>query len=162
MASRANSTASLKKRELPRKHLYDLNCVDLQIQNMMSDISLMLFPLYFLLCCPVSFCKGVCDDKGENNRCITIHLDTFSSPRLALNLSPTNCLVWSSTTIATIEFLTSIDIDCKICPISKQHRIGNLMFANTTAKNNHSCFLGLDANVIEPTNVLNKVNDETW
>ena len=45
--------------------------------------------------------------------------------------------------------------------VYNQHGIGNLMFANTAAKNNHPCLAGGAREFVQVTNILDNVEDQT-
>lgn len=45
--------------------------------------------------------------------------------------------------------------------IYNQHGIGNLMFANTTTKNDHSCLAGGTRVFVQVTNISDNIEEET-
>lgn len=41
----------------------------------------------------------------------------------------------------------------------EEHRVGNLMLADTSSENDHACLLALDGEIVEPPNVADDVDD---
>ncbi len=78
--------------------------------------------------------------------------------RSRLNLSPTHCLVWSSSGITSIEFLCRVDVYGTIGSISHQARIRNMMFNNPTSEDDHACPDGMDGHGVDLTDVFYDVD----
>lgn len=88
-------------------------------------------------------------DKGPS------HLHIFCAD---FDLAPGDCFVWTRPGIAAVKLLCSVDVDCKLGTIPHKTCIGDVMFDNTTAKDDHAGGFGTNSNCVDPADILDDVN----
>lgn len=76
------------------------------------------------------------------------------------DFAPADCLVWSRTSVATIEFLCRVDVDCVVGAVSHQAGVCDVVLHDPAAQDNHACPLGPMGNLVDAADVLDDIDFE--
>ena len=95
-------------------------------------------------------CKRRCDYEREHDRRLRVHLHAVPAH---LDLAPADRLVRAGPGIAPVKLLCRVDVDGALGAVAHQARVGDVVFDQPAAEDDHVGALGVDGEVVESADV---------